>query len=93
MTTITPIPYEHHIGLRRSAAAGAATLGVLFILCWLGTFVDVPVTHAWISLFTPAPVDSMQALWEGLGWSLVLGLVAGGVGAFFFNSFRRLERR
>jgi hypothetical protein len=89
MTTITPTTHDHRIGLLRAAATGAASLLLLFVLCWIGARLGVPVTHLGIQAFTFASVDSTQALLEGGGWSVVVGAVAGFVIAFFYNLFGR----
>jgi hypothetical protein len=86
-TTITS-PHGR-ISIPRSAGAGAATLTLLYVLCWIGAVVGVPVTHLWIQGFTLAPVDSYQALGEGVFWSIIAGAIAGGTAAFFYNSFGR----
>lgn len=89
MSTVTR---ESQLSVYRGAAAGAATLTVLYVLCWIGAVIDVPVTHLWIEGFTFAPPDSLQALGEGVLWSVIAGAIAGGIGAFFYNLFGGLRR-
>jgi branched-subunit amino acid transport protein AzlD len=86
MTTVPTTP-DTRLSMRRLAVAASATMGVLFVLCWLGAQLGLPVTHGWVKLFTFAPVDSLHALTQGLGWSIVIGGVVGAVAAFFYNSF------
>lgn len=86
MTTIPTTP-DTRLSVRRTAVAGSATLSFLFVLCWLGAQLGLPVTHGWVKLFTFAPVDSLHALTQGSGWSIVIGGVIGAVAAFFYNSF------
>lgn len=88
MTAIASSPQS----IPRSAAAAAASLTVLYILCWIGAVVGVPVTHMWIQGFTYAPVDSLRALGEGVLWSLIAGAVVGATAAFFYNLFGALRR-
>jgi hypothetical protein len=72
MTTITPTTHDHRIGLRRAAATGAASLLLLFVLCWIGARLDVPVTHLGIQAFTFAPWIPPRRSWKaaaGRWWS------------------------
>ena len=82
------------IGVVRLAAAAAVSGAAIFVLCWLGTlFAFASPTHGYITLFTPAPVDSVQALAEGSLWSLLFGALAGTVFALIYNLLARLDRR
>lgn len=75
-------------GLVRAALTGAAVSGVLFLACWLGTGIGgLSVTHAFISLFTTAPVSSQAALVEGGLWAVVFGAFAAALIAFFHGLF------
>lgn len=73
--------------LGSSIAAGLA-LVVLFLLCALTALVapGVQATHAWVSLFTLAPVTSPQAWVEGSFFSLVFGGIVGSVFAAVHNA-------
>jgi branched-subunit amino acid transport protein AzlD len=86
MTTVPTTP-ETGLSVRRMGVAGSATLGALFVMCWLGAQVGLPVAHGWVKLFTFAPVESLHALTQGMGWSIVIGGIVGAVAAFFYNSF------
>ena len=78
---------EARLSLFRFALTGALTAALLFVLCWLGTFIPFSSpTHAYITLFTPAPMSSTQALVEGSSWSLAFGAVVGAVIAFIHNA-------
>lgn len=82
-----------HINVVRLVVATAATAGVVFVLCWLGTFVPFSSpTHADISLFTNADVGSGKALAEGTCWSLLFGALVGGVFAVTYNATASLFR-
>lgn len=82
------------LGVLRLTVSGGITALLIFLICWLGTFVPFSSpTHAYISLFTNAPVSSVQALWEGLWWSLLFGGFFATVFAFVYNSVSGLERR
>ena len=79
--------------VRLSAAAGVAS-ALIFALCWVGTFIPfASPTHAYIALFTPAPMNSVQALTEGTLWSLLFGAFSGALFAIVYNVFGGLERR
>lgn len=92
-----PTVEEHstkHVGaLRLAASLGAASV-VIFVLCWLGTFISTAnLPHAYIGLFTSADVQSVQALVEGGLWSLLFGTFSGGMIAAFYNLFASFDRR
>jgi hypothetical protein len=70
-----------------SVAVGAA-LVVLFVLCALVELLlpGLPATHAWIGLFTLAPVTSPRAWIEGVFYSLIFGIVTGAIVAVVHNA-------
>ena len=85
---------RHKISVPRLAAAGGGTAAIVFILCWLGTFIAfASPTHGYIALFTPQEVNSTGALLEGTLWSLLFGVLAGALFAVVYNLFTGLERR
>ena len=70
------------------AIALAVTLIVLFVLCAIAEVI-VPaalLSHAWIGLFTTAPVGSARAWIEGIVASIVLGVVGGYIFAVTYNA-------
>ena len=82
------------IGVLRLAAATGAGAGLIFVLCWLGTFITYSSpTHAYVGLFTNAETHSVAALAEGSVWSLLFGLLSGGLIAALYNLFAGLDRR
>ena len=82
------------IGVARLAASGGVALALIFAVCWIGTFIPfASPTHGLITLFTPARIDSVQALTEGTLWSLLFGGFSGGVFAIVYNLFAGLDRR
>lgn len=84
----------HRIGVLRLAVAGAITAALVFVLCWLGTFVPfLSPTHAYIGLFTPAERSSILALCEGTAWSFLFGGLSGAVFAWTYNLLDDLDRR
>jgi hypothetical protein len=83
-----------HIGVLRLAATIGVAAGVIFVLCWFGTFISfASPTHAYIGLFTVAETQSVQALVEGGTWSLLFGVLSGGLIAALYNLFASLDRR
>lgn len=81
------------INVVRAALATGVGLAVLMVLCWLGAFIPfASPTHAYVGLFTPAELHSVQALLEGTFWALLFGIVAGSVVAATYNAFARLDR-
>jgi hypothetical protein len=91
--TTTEEQSAHHAGVIRLAATLGATSLLIFVLCWLGTFIgSATLVHAYIGLFTTAGPQSVQALAEGAFWSLLFGIVSGGIIATFYNLFAGLDR-
>ena len=81
------------LGVLRVAAAAAVSAALVFILCWVGAFIPFSSpTHAYVALFTAAPLGSFWALCEGAVWSLLFGLLTGAVFATVFNLLSGLDR-
>lgn len=81
-----------NISIRRLGATGAVGAALIFILCWLGTFIPFSSpTHAFIGLFTPADMQSGRALVEGSLWSFLFGGLSGALIAAIYNLFSGLE--
>jgi len=75
------------ISVLRLIVASGATAAIVFVFCWLGTFVPFSSpTHAYISLFTNAGISSSQALIEGICWSLLFGALVGAVFGVTYNA-------
>lgn len=75
-------------------AAGAVTASVIFVLCWIGTFIPYSSpAHAYIGLFTAADLNSTRALVEGAFWSLLFGGLAAALFALVYNSVAGVARR
>ncbi len=84
----------HKIGVLRLGLTGAITAAIVFVLCWLGTFIPFSSpTHAYIGLFTPNEMNSAGALGEGTAWSFLFGGLSGAILATVYNFLGRLERR
>lgn len=82
------------LGVTRLLVTGAATAAVVFVVCWLGTFVPFgSPTHAYIGLFTNADMSSGRALAEGTAWSLLFGGLVAGLFALIYNRAGALVRR
>ena len=99
MATIHPTTLEesretHTLNVVRLAMTGGVTAGLVFVLCWLGTFVPFSsATHAYITLFTNAAIGSGVALVEGTWWSLLFGALLGAVFALGYNATAPFGRR
>lgn len=93
-TTTVESPPANFIGVARLAVTLGVSAMLIFLLCWLGTFIAFSSpTHAYIGLFTQAPTQSIRALVEGGLWSLLFGLLSGLVIASLYNMLSRLDRR
>jgi len=76
--------------------ATGITAAVVFVLCWLGTFIPFSSpTHAYIALITNADISSTLALAEGACWSLLAGALVGAVFAPIYDAprFSRVARK
>lgn len=84
----------HRIGVLRAALTGAISALVVFLLCWLGTFVPFSSpTHSYLGLFTTAEIGSGAALAGGLCWSFLFGALSGAVLATVYNLLGSLDRK
>ncbi len=82
------------LGILRSAAAGAATFFLFYLLCWLGAAFGLAyVTHLYLALFTSAEITTTAALVTGLCLSFGFGAFAGALIAACYNLFGYLEPR
>jgi hypothetical protein len=57
--------------------ATSVTLVVPYVLCAVVAMAlpDIALSHAWLTLFTKAPIGSLWGLIEGIIWSIVFGWV------------------
>ena len=72
-----------------AAAVGlSVALIVLFVVCALAQLIapGLQATHAWVGLFTTAPVLSLQAWIEGIVFSVVFGAIAGTIFVLAYNA-------
>lgn len=80
------------LGVFRVAVAGAITAAAFFALCWIAALLPIgPASHMYLSLFTSAPGSSVAGLVQGIGWSVVFGLIAGGLFARVYNVLAPLD--
>jgi hypothetical protein len=84
------INIERYRTLSVLGATVAASLAfvVLFAVCGVAQLLgsSLQVTHMWMSLFTAAPIGSVQAWLEGLFFSLAFGVVTGSIFASVHNA-------
>lgn len=85
---MTDIVSRRTLSILGLAIAAGLALVLLFVLCALVgvLFRDLQATHAWVALFTLAPVTSPQAWLEGTFFSLVFGIFAGSIVAVVHNA-------
>lgn len=99
MATVVPTALDevreaHRVSVTRLSVATGASAAVILVLCWIGTSVPFSgPTHAYIGLFTKADYRSGTALFEGLCWSALFGLIVGAVFAVIYNATAPLGRR
>ena len=93
-TGLSEVRETHRVSITRLSVATGVSAAVIFVLCWIGTFVPFSSpTHAYIGLFTNADISSGVALYEGTCWSFVFGLIVGAVFALIYNATAPLGRR
>jgi hypothetical protein len=65
----------------------SAALVVLFVICLIVAvlFPDLPATHAWVGLFSPAPLDSLRVWIDGIVASVAFGWVTAVVLGAVYN--------
>jgi hypothetical protein len=91
---IDALDRRHNLNVVRLLIAGGITAVVVFVLCWLGTFLPFSSpSHVYIGLFTTAEVSSAHALIEGTIWSLFFGALTMGLFALIYNAAALLGRR
>lgn len=85
---MTNIAAYRTLSVLASAIALSLALIALFVICAIVQFFapGLQATHAWVSLFTLAPVTSPQAWLEGIFFSLAFGIVAGSIFAAVHNA-------
>ena len=92
--TLSEARDTQHLSAVHLGISGGLTAGLIFVLCWLGTFVPFSSpTHGYITLFTNAEISSGSALAQGACWSLLFGFILGAVFAFIYNLTAPLSRR
>lgn len=92
--SIREIERGHTLNVTRTLIAAGATAAVVFVLCWVGTFITFSSpTHAYIGMFTNAETNSAQALAEGTLWSLLFGALVGAAFALIYNATAALSRK
>lgn len=85
---MTDIVSRRTLSILGLATAAGLALALLFVLCALVgvLFPDLQATHAWVALFTLAPVTSPQAWFEGTFFSLIFGIFVGSIVAAVHNA-------
>ncbi len=66
----------------------SAALVVLFVVC-LAIAIALPnwnVSHAWVGLFSTAPMTSARVWIEGIGYSFIFGWITGAVIGLVYNA-------
>ena len=65
----------------------SAALVVLFVVCLVVAllFPDLPATHAWVGLFSAAPIPSVRVWVDGILFSVVFGWITAAVLGVVYN--------
>jgi hypothetical protein len=85
--------HSRRIGIARATLSGATTLGILFVVCWIGARLPlITVSHMFVQLFTTQPMTSTGALLEGTLWSVVFGGLFAFVAASTYNLMGAWDR-
>jgi hypothetical protein len=80
-----------HLDVMALGWALSAALVVLFVVCLVVALVipDWPASHAWIGLYSAAPLTSLRVWVDGIVFSLVFGWVAALVFGSVYNRLLR----
>ena len=80
-----------HLDVMALGWALSAALVVLFVICLVVALVipDWPASHAWIGLYSAAPLTSLRVWVDGIVFSLVFGWVAALVFGSVYNRLLR----
>lgn len=90
----TVVNQADRLSVLRVLVAGGLTAAVIFIVCWLGTFIPLSSpSHAYIALFTQRDAGSLAALAEGTLWSFLFGAMSATVFALIYNAPAALQTR
>lgn len=91
MTTAQTTTHPAALGYLRSASTGAFSTLILFVLCWLGVVVGLPLvfSHTFAGLFTREPMGSLWSLLIGALTAFVSGAFGGAVIAHCYNLYGR----
>ena len=70
-------------------SALTVTFLMLYVLCWLVAvlFPNLNLTHAWLGLYSTAPVGSVRGLAEGTIWNVMFAWIAA---VTFGSTYNRL---
>ena len=65
----------------------SAALVVLFVVCLVVAlqFPDLPATHAWVGLFSAAPMTSVRVWIDGILFSVLFGWITAAVLGMVYN--------
>ena len=65
-----------------------ATFVLLYVLCFLAAvlFPNASLTHAWLALYSTAPVGSVRGLVEGIIWNVVFAWISAITFGVTYNS-------
>ena len=85
MADLAPIIRANSPSVKRLAMTGALSTALLFIICWAAGALGFVGSHAFIALFTLAPVLSITALCIGVISAAVFGGIGGAAIALFYN--------
>ena len=94
MTSAADLPVvdgRRPLSIGRLSLTGALSLFVVYAACWAGAAVGIPVTHAFIGLFTSFAVGSLAALCVGGAWALLAGGFTGAALAAIYNLVKFME--
>ena len=79
---------ERELNIFRCALTGAAVMGVIFSVFWLGAALNLPRgPHMFLAIFSPDAGSTTAALGLGLCRSILFGALAGALSAHFYNVF------
>ena len=87
MTEVTHMSSPSTLGYLRSVSTGAFSTLLIFLLCWAGAVLGLPLvlSHAFVALFTLEPVGTIASLGIGALSAFISGGIAGAIITHCYN--------
>jgi hypothetical protein len=93
MTIAHDVPQVHRLGVGRCVATGGLGLPAFYALFWVGAFFAPHAPHRLLNLFSAEKAGTMLSLFEGMGFAMIFGGIAGALIAGIYNALAPIDGR